>query len=106
MTLWSGPQHTPQLSAALDGPDMQQQQWTADSTQQFLLGLALLTAGLIAMTCARAFLYAFAGLKVSSSALLLSTCTCQSEIWRTNLHCLSLSQFDVYRRPKDYTSSL
>lgn len=74
VTLWSGPQRTSQLSDALDSQEvqqaadlgyMEQHQWTPDSTQQFLLGLALLTAGLIVITCARAFLYAFAGLRAS-----------------------------------------
>jgi ABC-type siderophore export system fused ATPase/permease subunit len=71
--LWSGPQHSSQMSSALHGLHVQHffdqantgQKWTAQSTHQFLLGLALLTAGLITMTCARAFLYAFGGLRAA-----------------------------------------
>jgi hypothetical protein len=69
-TLWSGSQHPAQLFTTTDGLHVQNlsnnlnggQPWTVESKRQFLLCAALLTAVLIAFTCARAFLFAFSGL--------------------------------------------
>lgn len=75
VTLWSDPQnsmHSPSTSLAAgvinltnSHQDTASQEWPADSAQKFLKGLGLLTSGLIAMTCARAFLYAYAGLRAA-----------------------------------------